>query len=221
MTSTTPITVPHLAPSRSSGRVAAAASAAFAFCFFWTVASVDVPHKASDAELLAWWQDSANRFSGTVSCFFAVGAAVSFAVVVNHLRRLPAFAEAPAWSAFARSMGAAFTATLLVSSALRGVIGYLVNRWDQLLPSVEVLRYSTGLNYLLMNVPVMAALSLTILAISVITMRTAALPRWTAYVGLLVTALVLGAVALQMGAYTIAATLLWAICVGIALWRSS
>jgi len=221
MTTTTSINVPHKTPTPMSGKVAAAASLVFAFCFFWTVASVNVPHDATDAELLTWWQESDNRLSGTVSCFFAIGAAVAFAVVVGHVRRLPGFVASPAWSTFARSMGAAFTATLLVSAALRGVISHQVDHLDQPLPSIDVLRYSTALNYILIGVPVMAALALTIVAISVVTLRTAALRRWTAYVGLGVSALILAAVSVQMGAYAIALSLLWAFCLSIALARQT
>lgn len=207
------------APTTQAGRVASVASLLFAVCLFGTVASMNVPHDPTDAELLAWWQDSGNRFDGTISAFFAVATAVLFAVVVNHVRRLPGAAAAPAWLAFARAMGAAFTATLLVSAALRGVIAHLVDRLDQPLPSLDVLRYSTALNYLLLGLPVMTVLALTVAAISVVTLRTAALPRWTAYVGLGAALVILGAVVAQIGAYAIPAALLWAVCLSIALWR--
>ena len=55
---------------------------------FMTVASVDVPHDASDAELLHWWQQSGNRMSGLVSGISAICAAILFAVVMNYLRSL-------------------------------------------------------------------------------------------------------------------------------------
>ena len=57
---------------------------------FLTVAAVDVPHSASDAELLAWWQVSGNRWSGVFSGLFAIGVAVSVAVVRHHLGTLAA-----------------------------------------------------------------------------------------------------------------------------------
>jgi hypothetical protein len=185
-----------------------------------TVATVNVPHDPTDAELLEWWRDSANRMGGTLSSVFAVASAVLFAVVMNRVRRLPGAAGAPAWLAFARSMGAAFTATLLVTAALRGVIAHLVDRLDQPLPSLDVLRYSTALNYLMMSLPVMTCLALTVFAVAVVTLRTSALPRWTAYVGVATAVVILGAVATGVGAYAIPAALLWSVCLGIALWRA-
>jgi hypothetical protein len=207
--------------STTAGRVASVASLLFAVCLFWTVASVNVPQEPSDAELLSWWQESGNRLAGTVSSACAVASAVLFAVVVNHLRRVFAASAAPAWLAMARAMAAAFTATLLVSAALRGVIGHLVDRMDQPLPSLDVLRYSTALNYSLIGLPVMTTLAVTITAIAVVTLRTAALPRWTAYVGLAAALVIAAAVLAQIGSYAIPAALLWAICLSVALWRQS
>jgi hypothetical protein len=214
---TAPMTTSR-APARSASRVAAAASVLFAVSLFGMAASLNIPPDGSG--LLAWWQEPANRFAGTISSFFAVVAAVLLAVVVNHVRHLPAASGTPAWLAFARAMGAAFTATLLVSAATRGVIDHLVGRLDYPLPPLDVLRYSTGLNYALLDRPVMAVLALTIAAISIVTLRTAALARWTAYVGLAGAVVILGAVAAQMGAYAIPAALLWAVCLSVALWRS-
>ena len=74
---------------------------------FWTVASVNVPHDVSDAELLDWWQQSGNRMSGVVSGLFAMCAATLLAVVANHVHRLDATRTSPMWRAFARSMAVA------------------------------------------------------------------------------------------------------------------
>jgi hypothetical protein len=203
----------------AAGRAAAVAALLFAVCLFWTVASVNVPRDATDAELLSWWQESGNRLAGTVSGFFAVAAAVLLAVVVNHLRRIPAASGAPAWLGLARAMGAAFTATLLVSAALRGVVAHLVDRMDQPLPALDVLRYSTALNYTLLDLPVMTTLALAIAATSVVALRTAALPRWIGYIGLGAALVIALAVVAQIGAYSIPAALLWAVCLSAALWR--
>ncbi|WP_026877077.1 hypothetical protein [Jiangella gansuensis] len=207
--------------TKTEGRVAAVSALMFAVCLFWTVASVNVPRDASDTELLAWWQEADNLVSILVSSVFAVVAAVLFAVVVNRVLRLPAAGRAPAWLGFARSMGAAFVATLLVTGATRGVIGHLVERLDEPLPSLDVLRYSTALNYLLLDLPVMTALALTIAAIGVVTLRTSVLPRWSAYVGLAAALVILGAVAAGIGAYATPAALLWAVCLSAVLWRRS
>ncbi len=116
---------------------------------------------------------------------------------------------------------AAFTATLLVSAALRGVVAHLVDQMDQPLPSLDVLRYSTALNYTLLDLPVMTTLALAIAATSVVALRTAALPRWIGYIGLGAALVIALAVVAQIGAYSIPAALLWAVCLSVALWRHS
>lgn len=49
------------------------------------MAGVNVPHKASDANLLERWGESANVVSGMVSMGFAFATALSFAVPVNYV----------------------------------------------------------------------------------------------------------------------------------------
>ena len=148
--------------SRSAAIVAAGAAILFGVCMFWTVASVDVPHDASDAELLDWWQQSGNRMSGVISGLFAMCAATLLAVVANHVHRLDATRSSPMWRAFARSMAAAFTAAMLITAATRSAIGHLVDVMGEPLPSVDVLRYATALNYQVLGLSAMGALALTI-----------------------------------------------------------
>ena len=206
--------------SRSSAaKVASAASILFAVAFFWTVASVDVPHKASDAKLLDWWQQSDNQLAGIVSQYCAIAAAVLFVVLMNYFKTLTAGVKAVQWTAFARSMGLIFSTTLLVSAALRGVIGHMVKVDGEPLPGLEILRYSTALNYNLINSVTMMALGLTILAVSVVVLRTAVLAKWFAYVGLACAAIILLASVAMVGAFTIILSLIWALCLSVASWR--
>lgn len=191
--------------AQASGRTASIACGLFALCLFGTVASINVTND------LAWWQESANRSSGTISAFFAVAAAVLFAITLTHLTRGDS-----AWLRTARTLGTAVVAGLLVSAALRGVVAHLTDHKELPLPSADVLNYSTALSHMLLNVPVMAALALTIGAISVASLRTT---RWIGYVGLGCAAVILAAVGLQVGAYAIPAALLWALCHAVALWR--
>lgn len=147
---------------------------------------------------------------GTVSAFLAVGTAALFAVIVTHLTRGPS-----TWLGIARTLGTAVVAGLLVSAALRGVIAHLLEHEEMPLPQADVLNYATALDHMLLNVPVMATLALTIGAISIAMFRTS----WTAYVGLACAVVILGAVALQVGAYAIPAALLWSLCLAVAAWR--
>ncbi|NKE59189.1 hypothetical protein FXN61_21165 [Lentzea sp. PSKA42] len=194
--------------AHTDGRTASISAGLFALSLFGTVASVNVSND------LAWWQEAANRSSGTISAFFAVGAAVLFGILLTHLT----YGTTSAWLATARTLGIAVVAGLLVSAALRGVIAHLTDHEQLPLPSADVLNYSTALNHMLLNVPVMAALALTIGAISVTNLR--ATP-WLGYVGLVCAIVVLAAVGLQIGAYAIPAVLLWALCQAVALWHST
>jgi hypothetical protein len=203
----------------SAAKVASAASVLFAVAFFWTVASVDVPHKAGEAELLTWWQQSDSRLAGIVSQYCAIAAAVLFVVVMNYFKTLTAGTRATQWTAFARSMGLIFSTTLLVSAALRGVIGRMVKVDGQPLPGIEVLRYSTALNYDLIGSITMMALGLTILAVSIVVLRTAVLAKWFGYVGLVCAAPILISSAAMIGQFTIILSLLWALCLAAAVWR--
>jgi hypothetical protein len=203
----------------TASKVAATASVLFAITLFLTVAIVNIPRDATDAAVLDWWQQSSNRMAGLISGALAVVVAVLFAVVMNHIRALPAASAAPRWLAFARSMGTAFTATLLVSAAVRGVVGYMVETLDDPLPEIGVLRYSAALGYQLMNLPVMTVLALTIAAVSVVVLRTGVFGRWLAFVGLACAAIILIAVGAQLGAFSIPAALLWALCLAVAIWK--
>jgi hypothetical protein len=200
--------------------VATVAAALLALSLFLTVAVIDVPHHVSDADLLAWWQVSSNRTAGVVSGMCALIVAVTIAVVANHLQRLDAVGRAPAWLAFGRSMAGAVTALWLVTGAVRGLVGPLVDTQGEPLPGVDVLRYTTGLNYALLGQSGMAALALFILAISVVVLRSAALGRWIAYVGLPCAAVMLAAVIAQYGALTTPLAILWSLCLAIAFWRA-
>lgn len=213
-------TITRTSTSRTSAaKVASAASVLFAVALFWTVASVDVPHKADDAKLLDWWQQSSNQLSGIVSQYCAIAAALLFVVLINYVRTLTAKTDAVQWSAFARSMGLIFSTTLLVSAALRGVIGHMMKIDGEPLPGLDVLRYSTALNYDLIGSVTMTALGLTILAVSVVVVRTLVLAKWFGYVGLVCSVVILAASAATVGQYTIILSLIWSLCLSVAIWR--
>ena len=209
----------HGAPSAVATKVAAIAAALLAVSLFMTVAVINVPHDPSDQELLTWWQDSGNRMTGVFSGLWALVVAITIAVVVNHLQRLEAATRSPQWLAFARSMGGAVTAVWLVTGAARATLGHLVDTMHEPLPGVDVLRFSTGMNYTLLGQSGMAVLALCILAISVVVLRTAVFGRWLGYVGGVCSAVMIGAVVAQYGAFTTPLAILWALCLSVAIWR--
>jgi hypothetical protein len=205
--------------SRTGARFVAAVSALFGACFFGTVASVNVPYHGSDAEVLAWWQKDSSLTEGMVSMAFAIATAVLFAVVTGHVLHRAGDRSAPL-VAFARSMATAFTVTLLVSAALRGVIGHLVNVEERPLPGLDVLDYATALNYTVVSVVVMTCFALTILAIGALVLLTGILARWHGIVGLVLGVVVLAAVAASYGAFTVPLAILWALGTTVAIVRA-
>lgn len=200
-------------------KTAAIAAALTGVALFMTVASVDVPHKASDAKLLAWWQESGNRMSGFVSGMSAFCVAIFLPVVINYLRGLRATTAAPAWMSFARSMAAAASAVWLVTGAARATISHLVDVIDEPLPNVDVLRYATALNYTLLGLSGMGVLGLCIVAISVVVLRTGALARWVGYFGVFCGAVILAAFLARYGAFATMLAVLWSFALAVGIWR--
>lgn len=215
LTATAPVTTGTTERGRS--RAGTIAAFAFAASIFMTVAVVNVPHDATDAELVAWWQDQANRTSGFVSGLFALSTAVLLAVLANHVHHSVETRSAPALRAFTRSMASAFTALMLVSAAARSAIRHLVDVMDEPLPGPDTLRYATALNYQVLGFAAMGALGLTMLATSVLALRTGVYARWAAYVGAVCGALTVVAVAVGFGIFTVPLAMLWAVTTGLAL----
>lgn len=215
MTSSVSTTQPTTT-ARSHRVPAALASGLLGVGLFVTVAAVNVPHKPTDAALLAWWQDTGNRTSGLVSGLAAILVAVTVPIVVNHLRSR---ALASAWMAYAVSVGAAMSAVWLVTGAVRASIQHLVDVMDEPLPSVDVLRFATAVNYTLLGLCGMAMAGLLAIAVSIAVLRTGVLAPWVAYVGLACGGLILVAVLAQYGAYTTPLAILWAFCLAAAIWR--
>ena len=218
MTTTAPTTLEPLSV-RLTSRVPAVAAALFAVGLFMTVAVINVPHEASDRELVAWWSESGNQLAGVFSGMWAIVTAVTFAVVVNHLRGSALAAHSPRLRDFAASMGTAVTMLWLVTGAARATIGHLVRVMDEPLPGPEVLRFATALNYVLLGLSGMTVLSLCILATSVLVLRTGVLARWMGVTGLVCGGIVLAASVAQYGAYSSPVGILWALCLAVAIWR--
>ncbi len=218
-TQTRPPTDVDTRTSSSARAVAAIAAVLFGVALFMTVASVDVPHEPTDAELLQWWQQSGNRMSGLISGMSAIAAAILLPIVLNHLRTLSRAAKAPQWLAFARSMGAAVTAVWLVTGAARAVVSHLVDVMNEPLPGVDVLRLATALNYTLLGVSGTTVLALCMLAVSVVVLRTQILGRWVGYVGLVCGAISMIAALAQLGAFATPVEILWSFCLAVAIYR--
>jgi hypothetical protein len=114
-------------------------------------------------------------------------------------------------------MATAFTTAMLVAAATRSTIAHVVDFLDQPLPGADTLRYATALNYQVLGLTAMGALALTILATSVLALRTGAYTRWAAWVGLACGAVMLAAVGAGYGVFTVPLAILWSVTLGIAL----
>jgi hypothetical protein len=209
------------APEDRSARVASIASVLFAVSMFLCVASLNVPYKASDNKVLSWWRDPSNLTATIASLFFATSAAVLFIVVANHLRAVASRAdgEVTPWPAFAHSMAAAFCSSMLVVAAMRGVVGRLVKIDGDPLPGLDVLRFSTGLGYALLGTGAMGVLGLSILASSVVVLRSQRLGKWVGVVGIVCSILILVASAALLGPIATPAVIVWALSMAVAIWR--
>ena len=168
----------------TAGWVAAVAAVLFGVAMFVTVASVNVPHDPVTPSCSTGGSRRATARLASISGLFAVCAATLLAVVAGYVHQLDATRSSPLWRAFARSMATAFTAAMLVTAATRSAIGHLVDVMGEPLPSVDVLRYATALNYEVLGLAAMGALALTILATSVLALRTGAFGRWAGWVGI-------------------------------------
>jgi hypothetical protein len=90
---------------------------------------------------------------------------------------------------------------------------------DEPLPAVDVLRFSTALNYTLLGQFGMSVLALCMLSVSVVVLRTGVFGRWLGYVGAACSAVVVAAVLAQYGAISMPVAILWALCLAVAIWR--
>ena len=214
-------TVNPAARDRSSAAArwtAAGAAVVFGLALFVTVAAIDVPHDASDAELLRWWQQSGNRTAGVISGFAAIFAGVAYPVVANYVTGLRSTATSQHWRGFTRSMVAAVTALWLVTGAVRATIGHAVDVTGEPLPGVDTLRIVTGINYALLGLSGMTVLALSMLAFSILLLRTRAMRPWVGRVGLMCSVPMLASVAAQYGALTTLLGVLWSFCLAVAVW---
>lgn len=197
-------------------RIAALLSAAFALFLFLGVASVDVPLKVDDQEMVAWWSKSGNQVSAIVSMYFVAISAVAFALFMTYLRdRLNADGGNSGNSMYA--LGLAFAGLLLVAAATRGTIGNAVKINDEPLPGVDTLRYLPQLGYAFMNIALITGGACLVL-VAVAIKRTAELPAWFAWTSLAAGLLVLVATPFA-GSSTLPILWVWALAASVSVWR--
>jgi len=217
--STTTSAPPHTRAC-SAGRVAAISSVVFGISMFALVASVNVPREASDEKLAAFWRGSENLIGATVSAYAALLGAICLMVVVNHVRLLAASATAEGpLVGFARSMATLCAGSLVVVGAMRGALAHLVRAEDLPLPGPEVLRYATSLGYSLLDLGTMGLLGVTMLATSVLILRSKVLSGWVGVLGSACGVITLAAVAVGFGAFSTPVAIVWGIGLAVSVLR--
>jgi hypothetical protein len=206
--------------NESSGyRLAGLCGGLFAVLLFLAVASVNIPHGASDAEITAWFSSTANQRADILSAVFLLFAGLSFLVFTAGLTRRLQAAAGPVLE-LARNSGLAFVALLFVAGS--GVAigrGALVD--GEALPGADVMRAFTQLRYTAMGMFAMPLVAVTIACITYSVLRSGGLPRWFGWLGVPVAIVIAIASGFLVGQLAIPVVLLWAIAGGICLARTS
>ena len=206
-------------------RLGALAGFAFALSFFVGVAMLEIPRGATDAELVAWWSDSGNRFTAIVSMYLFVLAGLCFLVFLIKLRSRLLAAEGGAGelTALVVASGGVFVAMLFVAAAARGVIGFAVASPvnDESLPGPDTLRYLPQIGYAITGTAGMLAAALAMATTSWLILKTAVFGRWLVWIGAIATAATLVACAALAAVFAIPALLIWTAAVSTALWRQA
>ncbi len=205
------------------GKLGALCGLGFALSLFVGVAMLDIPRKATDQELIAWWSDGGHRTAAIVSMELFVVAGLCFLAFLSALRSslLTAEGSVRQLTALVGAAGVVFVAMLFVAAAARGVIAFAVESPanGEPLPGPDTLRYLPQIGYAITGTGGMAAAALTVAGVSWLTVRTAVFGRWLAWVGAAATAIVVIASTLLFAVFAIPALLVWALATSIALWR--
>ena len=169
---------------------------------------------APDREFLSYYADSGNRTKEIVAFFLFVVAGLFLLCFVGSLRdRLRSVESEPrGLSALAFGAGVASAALFAVAVALGSAMSFAIEDSDQFVVDPNLARLFGNTSYLLIVASTMVA-SLLVAPTSMLVLRTAVLPRWLGWVGIVV------AIALLVAVLFIPIFLLWAwvLVVGVIL----
>jgi hypothetical protein len=198
-------------------RAAAVSAVAFAVLLLFGVASINVPHAASDQEMLDWWSKDGNQTSAIASMYFVALSAIALVLFLSHAReRLNGDGGHAGNPVFAVGLGAA--AMFLATAAVRGTIAMAVKVSDEPLPGVDTLRYFPLLSYALIDVA-LVCMGACLLLVAWAVRQTKAFPAWFGWVSLATGLLALGLSPFLQG-FTLPVTWIWALAAAAATWRS-
>ena len=205
------------------GKLAGLSGIGFALAYLIGTASLNAPLRGSDQKIVEFWSDGGNQTAAVISMYCFAIAGLLFLVFMSNLRaRLATLDTGSAkLSEIVFGSGLVFVVMLFVSGVARGVIGFgTKSHWSQPVPNADLLRYLPQISYAAGGLALLAA-AVAITTTSVMILRGGAFGRWLAWLGFVVSLVLVVANAFLAGVAVIPAMLIWALAASFAMWRSS
>jgi hypothetical protein len=170
-----------------------------------------------DDEFIQFYDDSGNRLEQIVAAYLLAGAGVAFLWFLNHLRRRLTMAPGNDWlGGLTAGSGVVFVAMLYAAATtwvvISGSLEFGSTELDQIDPSLMRIIPQLGFGLLLIFGGISAATCIA--AASWAILRTAALPAWLGWLGLLAAVALLFAVIFL----PLIALPIWVLAASVALW---
>jgi hypothetical protein len=205
------------------GKAAGLSGIGFAIAYLIGTASLNAPLSGTDQKIVDFWSDGGNQTAAVVSMYCFAIAGLLFLVFMSSLRARLATLDTGSTklSEIVFGSGLVFVVMLFVSGVARGVIGFgTKSHWSQPVPNADLLRYLPQISYAAGGLALLAA-AVAITTTSVMILRGGAFGRWLAWLGFVVSLVLVVANGLLAGVAVIPAMLIWALAASFAMWRSS
>jgi hypothetical protein len=205
------------------GKAAGLSGIGFAIAYLIGTASLNAPLSGTDQKIVEFWSDGGNQTAAVISMYCFAIAGLLFLVFMSNLRARLAAGDAGSTklSEIVFSSGLVFVVMLFVSGVARGVIGFgTKSHWSQPVPNADLLRYLPQISYAAGGLALLAA-AVAITTTSVLILRGGVFGRWLAWLGFVVSLVLVVANAFLAGVAVIPAMLIWALAASFAMWRSS
>jgi hypothetical protein len=205
------------------GKAAGLSGIGFAIAYLIGTASLNAPLSGTDQKIVEFWSDGGNQTAAVISMYCFAIAGLLFLVFMSNLRaRLVTLdTGSTKLSEIVFGSGLVFVVMLFVSGVARGVIGFgTKSHWSQPVPNADLLRYLPQVSYAAGGLALLAA-AVAITTTSVMILRGGAFGRWLAWLGFVVSLVLVVANGLLAGVAVIPAMLIWALAASFAMWRSS
>jgi hypothetical protein len=205
------------------GKAAGLSGVAFALAYLIGTASLNAPLRGSDQKIVEFWSDGGNQTAAVISMYCFAIAGLLFLVFMANLRARLAARDGGSskLSEIVFGSGLVFVVMLFVSGVARGVIGFgTKSHWSQPVPDADLLRYLPQISYAAGGLALLAA-AVAVATTSVMILRDGAFGRWLAWLGFVVSLVLVVANGILAGVAVIPAMLIWALAASFAMWRSS